>query len=258
MNSYDIQKLLKQKHSKDIYVPECKNGQSFVEGLLKLDGLAIARSYANPIVTGYEIKVSRSDFMQDGKWHHYLKYCNCFYFVCPANIIQPQELPNTVGLYWVSKNGKRLYKKKKAEYMDIDIPSDLYKYILISRAEIKDTNLFYNEISKAEYWENWLHHKRIDMEFGRNISGKIHKAYDEKVRKVESENIDLKKENEEYSVIKQILTEAGINTARTWNLKYDVEDRLEELQSLFPPHMELNIKTCISQLTEFMEKIKSS
>ena len=258
MNSHDIQALLKIKHSKDIYVPECKNGQTYVEGLLKLDGLAIARSYANPMVTGYEIKVSRSDFMQDEKWHHYLKYCNCFYFVCPAELIDPAELPENIGLYWTSKNGKRLYKKKKATYINVDIPADIYKYILISRAEIKNVNRFYNEETKKEYWDHWQHNKQIDQEFGRRVSGYIHEEFNKKVREVENRNMDLERENEEYKIIKEILINAGINIKRKWSLKSDVKDKLEELKSMFPPKMEENINTCILQLTEFMDKTKSS
>ncbi|MCK5643710.1 MAG: MmcB family DNA repair protein [Gammaproteobacteria bacterium] len=256
ITAYDIQALLRQKHSKDIYVSECKNGQSYVEGLLKLDGLAIARSYANPMVTGYEIKVSRSDFMQDEKWHHYLKYCNCFYFVCPTGLIDSAELPENIGPYWTSKNGKRLYKKKKAAYIGVDIPADIYKYILISRAEIKESNHYYTEESKAEFWENWLSSKKYYAELGYKVSKSLQKMIREKIELVSEENRRLVKENEEYAVIKQILTNSGINTARTWNLKYDVEDRLKELKSMFPPKMEENLDMCISQLTQFSEAIK--
>jgi len=258
MTAHDIQALLKRKHSKDVYVPECKNGQSYVEGLLKLDGLAIARSYANPMVTGYEIKVSRSDYMQDEKWHHYLKYCNCFYFVCPAGLIDPSELPENIGLYWTSKNGKRLYKKKKATYINVDIPADIYKYILISRAEITNNNRFYNEETKAEFWENWLKTKKYYAELGYKVSKTLQKIIREKIELVDEENRRLKKENEEYAIIKQVLTDSGINTNRTWNLKYDIKDRLKELKSMFLPEMEENLNMCISQLTTFTNSIKDN
>ncbi len=256
MTSHDIQKLLKAKHSKDIYVPECKNGQSYVEGLLRLDGLAIARSYANPMVTGYEIKVSRYDFMGDEKYHHYLKYCNCFYFVCPPDLIQPNELPDNIGLLWSSKNCKKLYKKKKAVYIDQDIPADIYKYILITRAVIKQETNYYVQESKAEYWDRWLEKKEIDRDFGHHVRGSIRRAFIEKMEIVEEENKRLRKENEEYAHVKEILTDSGINTDRTWNLDRDVEARLKELKSSFPLGMEDNIKSCISQLTKFIDNYK--
>ena len=67
-------------------------------GLLKFDGLAITKSYTKPNIIGYEIKVSRNDFLQDNKWHLYLQYCNEFYFVVPKGLVKKEELPDHVGL----------------------------------------------------------------------------------------------------------------------------------------------------------------
>ena len=47
---------------------------------------------------GYEIKISRADFLKDKKWEDYLKYCTCFYFVVPRGIIKSEELPSGIGL----------------------------------------------------------------------------------------------------------------------------------------------------------------
>lgn len=47
---------------------------------------------------GYEIKVSRGDFLQDKKWESYLKFCTRFYFVAPKGIIKTEELPEGIGL----------------------------------------------------------------------------------------------------------------------------------------------------------------
>lgn len=68
------------------------------QGLLKFDGLAITKSYTKPNIIGYEIKVSRNDFLQDNKWHLYLQYCNEFYFVVPKGLVKKEELPDHVGL----------------------------------------------------------------------------------------------------------------------------------------------------------------
>lgn len=254
MTSYVIQKLLKSRHSKDVYVPECKNGSTWFQNHLRLDGLSIARSWVNPVVTGYEIKVSRSDFMQDDKWHMYLDYCNMFYFVCPTGLIQPEELPENIGLLWVSKNGKRLYKKKKAAYRDKDIPSELYKYILISRCEIKDPG-YYQQNYNIEYWQKWLEKKEYNQEFGYTVKGSIRKIVQEQIEKVESENRKLTEENETYSIIKEILVNAGINIKRSWSLKHDVQDKLRILQSDFPPDMIDNIKNAVSDMNNFLNNL---
>lgn len=47
---------------------------------------------------GYEVKVSRVDFLQDKKWESYLKFCSWFYFVAPEGIIKAEELPDKIGL----------------------------------------------------------------------------------------------------------------------------------------------------------------
>ena len=47
---------------------------------------------------GYEIKISRGDFLQDKKWETYLKFCTYFYFIAPAGIIKVEELPEKIGL----------------------------------------------------------------------------------------------------------------------------------------------------------------
>lgn len=46
----------------------------------------------------YEVKSSRADFLADGKWTGYLRYCTHFAFVCPAGAIQRWELADGVGL----------------------------------------------------------------------------------------------------------------------------------------------------------------
>jgi len=105
MNAKDIIKLLAQKHARDLFVSECKNGSTwFTEGGLRLDAWVMKRSWASPLTIGYEVKVSRQDFLSDSKWHGYLDYCNEFYFVCPPELIQPNELPPKRVLYWTSKN----------------------------------------------------------------------------------------------------------------------------------------------------------
>jgi len=137
MTADDILKLLEKKHWKDVFVPGCKNGSTwFTQGLLVLDAWVMKRSWSHPISIGYEIKISREDFYADKKWVKYLDYCNEFYFVCPNKLIEPEELPTNAGLYYVSRNYKRLYQRKKSTYRNIQIPEELYRYILMCRAKI--------------------------------------------------------------------------------------------------------------------------
>ena len=108
----DIAQLLAAKHADDVFVTECKDGPS-TSGHIKLDAWAMRRSWAHPSFIGYEIKVSRSDFVGDTKWPQYLGVCNEFYFVCPAGIIRSEELSPEAGLLQIVSTGTRLLTKKR-------------------------------------------------------------------------------------------------------------------------------------------------
>lgn len=54
-----------------------------------------------------EVKVTRSDFLADRKKGHRKEggLGNWRYFMCPTNLIKPDELPEGWGLLWVNKRG---------------------------------------------------------------------------------------------------------------------------------------------------------
>lgn len=106
VTSTDIKLALKEFHNgkPSYFITECKTCSTYfpdLQGLLKFDGLAITKSYTKPNIIGYEIKVSRNDFLQDNKWHLYLQYCNEFYFVVPKGLVKKEELPDHVGLIYL-------------------------------------------------------------------------------------------------------------------------------------------------------------
>lgn len=74
---------------------------------------------------GYEIKVSRADFLADKKWREYLKYCSKFYFVAPQGIIRPDELPPEIGLIEISVN-----EYPKSTFRAVDGEEDEKEYHL--------------------------------------------------------------------------------------------------------------------------------
>lgn len=136
ISAEDILKLLAQKHRKDIFVPQCKTGPTWYcnKGLLILDAWVMKKSWLNPLVIGYELKISRNDFLNDKKWRGYLSFCNEFYFVSLKNIIFPPELPEEAGLMY--KAGSRLFTKKKSIYRNIEIPTTIFEYILMNRIKV--------------------------------------------------------------------------------------------------------------------------
>ena len=113
MNAQKISDLICTRDEKNyIYIPECKTGQSY--NFRRFDVWSLKKSWASFNTIGYEIKVSRQDFLNDCKWKEYLNFCNEFYFVAPKGIIDKNELPPEAGLFTVSSNCKMLYKTKRA------------------------------------------------------------------------------------------------------------------------------------------------
>ncbi|WP_407310969.1 hypothetical protein [Desulfosporosinus sp. SB140] len=74
----------------------------------------------------YEIKVSRSDFLHElknpEKRSQALQMSNCFYFVTPAGLIKPEELPPEVGLIEV-KNENESRVKVQAPFREDTEPT---------------------------------------------------------------------------------------------------------------------------------------
>ena len=226
MTAKDVVNLLALRHSEDVFVPECKNGPSQGMSHLRLDAWAMKRSWANPLTFGYEIKLTRADFLQDDKWHQYLDYCAEFYFVTPAKLIQVEELPADVGLLWIATTGTRLYTKRKAARRDITIPEDLWRYVLMCRAKIASDAKAGDDTEK---WRDWLASKRQKKDLGWEVGGRIGKL----VAELQHERDEAVREAEKDLEIRARLTELGFDPSKpvsTWQ----VHGKLDELARVVP------------------------
>ena len=122
VTDYDVRKLLRAKHSDDLLFEEIGIGS---EGMDRgsgtngrFDGYAVAKSWSRALYVGYEIKVSRQDFLRDDKWPKYLGACTQFYFVVAHGIADSSEVGEKAGLIECSKNCKKLYVRKKAPRLE--------------------------------------------------------------------------------------------------------------------------------------------
>lgn len=249
IGAQQIVTLLAAKHSADVFVPECKDGPTQRGSHRRLDAWAMNRSWANATVYGYEVKVSRGDFLGDEKWTSYLEMCNCLSFVCPRGLIAPEELPQDVGLLWVSKTGGKLFTKRKAAHRDVEIPESVWRYILMCRATItRETSAG----SSSERWKHWLRQKRANADLGWEVRGRIREV----VEQTNRENARLKKQMEGYDGFKKKLEAAGIDVkaaGSTWSQDeaikrlrgQQIPDLLKALSKLEWP---------LSQLTEALQE----
>lgn len=63
----DIKHALARRHKEDMFFTEVKDGPTGYQ-YSRIDALAIKISWSKYQLTGYEVKVSRSDFLRDSKW----------------------------------------------------------------------------------------------------------------------------------------------------------------------------------------------
>jgi hypothetical protein len=74
--------------------------------------------YDNGDLTIYEIKVNRSDFLNELKQKKYLRAmqsCNRFYYLCPPYLITPKELPVNAGLCFYNGGNIEIIKYAKRQ-----------------------------------------------------------------------------------------------------------------------------------------------
>lgn len=250
-----IRSCLRQRHSKDLIVEECKNGSTVFGSHLRMDVWVMPRSWTKPACTAYEIKVSRSDFLQDEKWPGYLDLCNSLYFACPSGLIQPEELPESVGLVWLSKTGTRLYTKRKAPQRDVTIPESLWRYILMCRATVEPERQFQSD---RNYWEQWLEQKRIDKEFGRHVGATISRRVQEEVIEANQRNDRLEKAITEYEQIRKMIAEVTgveIDIERPPSV-FAFRRHMEALQEVVPPNLRHDMRRLSERLSGVVDTIE--
>jgi len=255
----DILKLLEQKHADDVFVAECKNGPSKKTTHLRLDAWVLRRSWAKPCVLGYEIKVSRSDFLGDNKWHGYLPLCNEFYFVAPSGVIKPGELPEEAGLLLVTSTATRLWTKKKAPHRNIDIDANIFRYVLISRAVIASDPVYADGQSGAEYWRRWLAQSQENREIGWRVSRALSERYQREVTQVREHQRKLEKKLSRLEGVERLLRRLKISVG--WRPEFAVEQQYRRLMEHIPGDVEQKLQEAqqaIAGILEAVEKAKEN
>lgn len=208
-----------------LFLTEVKTGPTWYAGedsLMKIDALSLKLSWAKPCITAFEIKVSRSDFMNDDKWPGYLDYCHRFYFVCPSGLISRDEVSPEVGLIYVNDAGN-LLTRKKSLFRNIDLPWTLFYHLVISHMK-QPKHPFFND--EREYMEALAADKPIKRQLELAVSEKKRS----RIPELEKENQQLLDELEfskeavqENKDIRKALNDFGVHG-------YQISARLKELR----------------------------
>lgn len=225
INETNITNALKAKHENlgDIFAPQIKIGPA---GSRIMDAVAIKKTWAPRTVIGYEIKISRQDFLRDQKHPAYMENCNIFYFVVPKGIIEKGEIPEGAGVMVYNPETKSLRTVKKAPYRKVPINPDLLLHIMFwkfdrylgyrTRAEIledckakKDLKSLGKSISK----------KISDLEF--QISSLKRNSYKERYEELQKEWNE--KFGTKFIDLEDIPTQGGLSTYDIKNLKRNIE-----------------------------------
>lgn len=249
-----IKRALAGRHSRDSFFTEVKNGPTHTATeLLIMDAVAFKRSWANPCIMGYEIKVSRSDFLGDEKWRGYLPYCNRLSFVCPRGLIKADELPEEVGLIYYNQEKDSLYTRRKAAYREIEPPVGMMMY-LIMRWGAQEHPFF---SSNREYFEALMQDKVDRKNLGHYVAKetKAHiKELEGKIRDFEHRSWQYDTDMEMVEELRQ-LVEPYLEGA--WRSKWDVINAVKKvLKTGLPPDVAGHVLTIDRELEELKKLTK--
>lgn len=219
-----VKMALAERHAADFFITECKDGPTWFCPHMRVDALAIKKSWSPVRIIAYEVKVSRSDFLGDDKYLGYKDMCHELNLVCPKGLIDPKEVPEDVGLAYYYPDSGKVISKVKARYREVEINSGTLLYIIMNRLESDRYPFFSN---KQAYFQEWLKNRKDDKQLG----GKVGRALRERIlRAQEAERKLARLEKDENEAIRQLrevnnmLRSHGINS---WNVAQAVSGLLE-------------------------------
>lgn len=216
MTADNLVRALAVKHAGDVFVAECNLGSSW-NACRRIDAWAMPKSWSPLTFVGYEVKVSRSDFLRDEKWTDYLPVCHQLYFACPAKLIAAEELPADVGLMWLT--GSRFVTKRKAVRRTPDPAAlvQLMAYVLMSRSRIvADMHEARGEESRADHWRRWLEEGAKEQELGHLLRGKI----SQRLREAQEGRRRAEEDAKRFASIEEALSRMGLSrSAGVWQVE---------------------------------------
>lgn len=223
MTAADVVRLLRARHAADVFVAECKDGPTISRGgrHLRLDAWAMPRSWTHPETYGYEVKVSRADWVRDRKLEDYFGLTDYFCVVAPRGVVDPAELPAAVGYLEVATTGTRLLTKRRPTRLPADEArvARLLRYVLMSRATIDGEA----PVRTVDQWRAWLAQKEEDQRIGHAVSRRLRAIYQRDVEAVRARLRDLERREAAVASFDARLSQLGVSLVNAGNGRWAAE-----------------------------------
>lgn len=199
--------------------------------LLIIDGMAITCSWSKPLITGFEVKCSRSDFTGDSKWQGYLqsKMVSKLYFAAPRGLIKKSELPEQVGLCEIDADGSIRWTKK-ALVVNLDIAPCVYEYVVYSQLD-NSVCPVHSRARRIQHFMDGVENRKK----GKHLSWLLKGSLREKAEKLEEWEQSLKQREEkvhEIEKLDQYVTELLRLSGDKWEAYSRTPEALERLKQL--------------------------
>lgn len=173
MTAQTLGRLIQARHSDGVCVQECKMGAA---GSRMLDAWALLPTWSPMTAIGYEIKVTRSDWLSDQKFEAYRAACHLFFVIAPKGVVRYEELPPGVGLLEPigTGSGMRLVRRVKAVRQEPD-PTALTRlmaYVLMWRRDQQHGDRL-SRAERAAQWARWVEEQQPFRTIAASVSARM-------------------------------------------------------------------------------------
>jgi hypothetical protein len=222
LRARDILERLSARHRRDLVFPEVKDGPTWGAAPMRIDLVAIAKSWSPVRISGYEIKVSRSDWLADDKWMAYTRLCHRFSIAAPKGIVLPTEIPPGIGLVEATARGLRTVLKPVHTDPDPDATVLMLLYLLMFRTVPGDplSLAARSREDRIEVWRSRLAEKDAARRVGYAVASKLR----ERLRELESAGKNAIANGDAMQEVERWLIEVGAD--RWGNLRARLDSAL--------------------------------
>lgn len=203
------------------------------DGDLRLDGVALEWSHQAMWVHGYEIKVSRSDWLRDAKYERYRPYVDTLTLVCPKGMVARGEMPGDVGLMWYDPDKGALRVKRKPGYDALGVDTAPVKDRLlraITRSVFYDPSV--SRYGRYDSAKEYAEQKRSMRYVGRVLGSTLARRVEQLERELEPDRRRrTEAKAEAYDRLTTLLDKAGFDQVGSWDDPTHIDGRLAALES---------------------------